>query len=52
LWTPLKERIGGAKAEEIGVETEGDITDNSIIYLVSWGKEGTKLIFSVSYLVS
>jgi hypothetical protein len=31
LWIPLKKGIGGQKAEEIGVETEGDFMDNSII---------------------
>jgi hypothetical protein len=31
LQIPLKERIG-AKAEEIGVETEGDFTDNFIVF--------------------
>jgi hypothetical protein len=29
-WILLKERIGGAKGEEIGGKTEGDFMDNSI----------------------
>jgi hypothetical protein len=31
LELPLKEGIGGAKPEEIGVETEGDFMDKSSI---------------------